>query len=253
MRRARVIPVILLQDRKLVKTRKFGAPRYVGDPLNALRIFNEKEVDELVILDISASLKQGPDFGYISNLVSECFMPIAYGGGIRTFDQAQRLFSIGVEKVVLGAAAFETPKIVTEISKLYGAQSAVVCIDVKKTFFHGDQIFIRNARSRAGSNPLSFAMKMESAGAGEIILQSIDRDGTGEGYDLNLIRQISEKVNIPVIALGGAGKFDDFKLAIQKGKASAVGAGSLFVFHGPHRAVLISYPEASVLQSLFNL
>ena len=168
------------------------------------------------------------------------------------FYPAQKLFSLGVEKVVLGAAAFETPGIVTEISKNYGSQSAVVCVDVKNNFFRGKRVYSRNVHSFTHEHPLDFARKMQALGAGEIILQSVVRDGTGTGYDLPLIRMIAEKVDVPVIALGGAGKFDDFILAVTEGKASAVAAGSLFVFQGPHRAVLISYPEPAFLQNLVN-
>lgn len=250
MRRVRVIPVLLLQDRKLVKTKKFQSPRYIGDPLNALRIFNEKEVDEMAVLDMTGSRKEGPDYDFAAQLVSECFMPLAYGGGIRTFEDARRLFSIGVEKIVLGTAAFETPEVITEISRTYGAQSVVVCIDVKKSLFFGNRVYIRNAKTRTGSSPLDFALKAERLGAGEIILQCVNRDGTGEGYNIALIRQIAERVNVPVVALGGAGTFDDFRLAVDDGKASAVAAGSMFVFHGHHQAILINYPEAERLAHL---
>jgi cyclase len=252
MRRARVIPVLLLKDRKLVKTEKFGSPRYVGDPLNALRIFNEKEVDEIVVLDINTSSKKGPDFDFISQLVGECFMPLAYGGGIQKFEQAKRLFSIGVEKVVLGSAAFESPELITAISRTYGAQSVVACIDVKEGFIFGRQAYVRNARKRTGLSPLELARKMESFGAGEIILQSVDREGTGMGYDLPMIRQIAEQLNVPLVALGGARSIDDFIFAIAEGKASAVAAGSMFVFQGPHKAILISYPETKQLESLLS-
>ncbi len=251
MRRVRVIPVLLLQNRKLVKTQKFSSPRYIGDPMNALRIFNEKEVDEVVVLDIGAG-DRGPDFEFISTLVSECFMPLAYGGGIRSYEQAQKLFSSGVEKVVLGAAAFDTPEIITEISKNYGAQSSVVCMDVKKSFFSGKRVYSRHTKSHPGELPIDFARRMQSLGAGEIILQSVDLDGTLEGYDVPLLRQISEAVQVPVVALGGAGKFDDFNKAVRDGKASAVAAGSMFVFQGPHRAILISYPETAQLERLLH-
>jgi len=215
----------------------------VGDPINAVRIFNEKEVDEIVIIDIDASRdNRPPNYSQISEIVSEAFMPVAYGGGISGIDQLKKLFSIGIEKVILNKAIFKNPQLISEAAGLFGSQSIVASLDVKKLRFKGYRVFADNGTNDTGLKPVNFSKEMESLGAGEILLNSIDRDGTYKGYDTELISLVSKAVSIPVIALGGAGSLEDFKLAQQHG-ASAVAAGSMFVFKRPHQAVLINYPD----------
>jgi cyclase len=246
LRRARVIPVLLIRNRKLVKTTNFKNEVYVGDPINALRIFNEKEVDELVIVDIGAYVRREPDFEYVNQLVSECFMPLAYGGGIQNIAHAKKLFAIGVEKVVLGAVAFTNSELIREIATEYGSQSILVSIDYRNNWLGRQQVYIVNGSKKTGFTPLEFAKIVEQNGAGEILLQGINSEGTGRGYDTETIQRLSGEISIPLIALGGAGKINDFTLGIKSG-ASAVAAGSLFLFKGPHKAVLISYPGPAEL------
>jgi imidazole glycerol-phosphate synthase subunit HisF len=246
LRRARVIPVLLIRNRKLVKTTNFKNEVYVGDPINALRIFNEKEVDELVVVDIGAYVRKEPDFEYVNQLVSECFMPLAYGGGIQNIGHAKKLFAIGVEKVVLGAVAFTNPELIREIATEYGSQSILVSIDYRNNWLGRQQVYIVNGSKKTGLTPLEFAKIAEQSGAGEILLQGINSEGTGRGYDTETIQRLSKEISIPLIALGGAGKINDFTLGIKNG-ASAVAAGSLFLFKGPHKAVLISYPGSAEL------
>ncbi len=252
MLKHRVIPALLLRDGGLVKTQKFGKHKYIGDPINAVRIFNEKEVDELVLLDIDASrLRREPDFELIESVASECFMPLAYGGGISSIEQARRIFSSGVEKVILQSAVLQDHGLVSEIARRFGSQSVVVSIDVKRDWRGNYKLWSASSRRAVRQDWLQTLKNLVSAGAGEILLNSVDRDGTQQGYDLRLIQTAAESVDVPVIALGGAATVQDFVKATQVG-ASAVAAGSLFVLHGPHRAVLISYPNYSALESLFR-
>ena len=249
MKRIRVIPVLLMHRNGLVKSLRFKDYKYVGDPINAVRIFNEKEVDELAIIDIDASRENRvPDISRIEEIVSEAFMPIAYGGGITTTDQAKRILSSGVEKVILNRSAVKTPVLITELAKQFGSQSVVVSIDYKKNFFAKQSVYIDNGKTNTGMDPLDFAKNMEQRGAGEILLNSIERDGSFSGYDLDMIEKVSHAINIPTIAVGGAASLSDFRKAVQHG-ASAVSAGSMFVFQRPHRAVLISYPSQQELES----
>lgn len=253
MLRTRVIPCLLLQDRRLVKTVKFNHPQYVGDPVNVVRIFNDKEVDELVVLDISRTPKNAQiDFEFIREFASECFMPLAYGGGIYDLEDIGRLFSLGVEKVVLNTAALERPELVTTASKIFGSQSIMVAIDVKKDWLGRYRVYGRCGKRATALEPAQYAQQVQAVGAGEILINSIDRDGTMVGYDLALVRAVATAVNVPVIACGGAGRIEDFAAAVHDGKASAVAAGSLFVFHGKHRAVLVSYPEYGHLEELLG-
>lgn len=240
--RPRIIPSLLLRGGGLVKTREFKAPIYVGDPINTVRIFNEKEVDELLLLDISATEEgRGPSFDLIADIASEAFMPLAYGGGVKTVDDAKRVFASGFEKVVINSAAIESEALVGEIASLAGSQSVVVSIDVRKKLLGRYQVYGRGGRKGTGLDPVRHATNMQRIGAGEILLNSINCDGTMRGYDLELIRQVAGAIDIPLIAAGGAGSLADFSAALHCG-AAAVSAGSLFVFHGKHRAVLISYP-----------
>lgn len=252
MLKPRVIPALLLRNAGLVKTIKFKDPRYVGDPINAVRIFNDKEVDELVFLDITASLEnRGPNFELLTRIASEAFMPFGYGGGITSLDQIKRLFTLGVEKVVLNSVAIENPQFVTDAMKIAGSSSIVVSIDVRKNVLGNHKVWCKCGTKKTGSDPVELAKEMEARGAGEILIQSIDQDGTLAGYDLGIVEKIANSVDIPVIGLGGAAALSDFKAIIEVG-ASAAAAGSMFVFHGKHRAVLIKYPEYDVLDRLFT-
>jgi cyclase len=244
MLRTRVIPCLLLKDNGLVKTIKFKNPTYVGDPINAIKIFNEKEVDELVFLDITASKeKRGPNFKMISEITTECFMPLGYGGGVTTIEEIEKLFQLGIEKVILNSSAFFNENLLKQAIETYGSQSIVVSIDVKKHWLtQKPTIYTLSGSKNTHFTPLHFAQKMEKIGVGEIIINSIDKDGTMDGYDLQLIHEISSCVKIPVVALGGAGSISDLGKAKSNG-ASAVSAGSLFIYQKKHRAVLITYPN----------
>jgi imidazole glycerol-phosphate synthase subunit HisF len=237
----RVIPILLIHKGGLVKSVKFKNYKYVGDPINAVRIFNDKECDELAIIDIDATREgRGPNMRAIADIVSEAFMPISYGGGITELQQAKELFYNGIEKVVINKAAHTNPALISSIANQYGNQSVVVSIDVKKNLFGKKKIAIDNANKTLDKDIVAFAKQMETAGAGEILLNSVDNDGTYNGYDLDLLKQIAGAVSIPVIICGGASAAADFSTAIENG-ASAVAAGSMFVFQRPHQAVLISY------------
>jgi imidazole glycerol-phosphate synthase subunit HisF len=248
----RVIPCLLLRGNGLVKTVRFKDPTYLGDPRNTIKIFNEKEVDELVVLDITATTeRREPNFKLISELTSECFMPLGYGGGITNLHQMERLFKLGIEKVIINTYAAAKPIFISEASRVFGSQSVVVSIDVKRSLFGRYGIMVEAGKRKSVFEPVTFAMEMVGLGAGEILLNSIDRDGTMQGYDVELIRRVSSAVSIPVIACGGASRIEDFYSAIQEG-ASAVAAGSMFVFHGKHRAVLITFPKRKDLERIFS-
>lgn len=237
----RVLPILLLDNGGLVKTRQFKDPVYLGDPINAVRIFNEKEVDELVLLDISATRDQRePEYNTIRDIVSESFMPIGYGGGIKNLDHIHKLYQTGVEKVVINSASFDFELISSAASK-YGSQAVTISIDVKKSFFGGYHVYTHNGTQKHALSPEKIARQVVDAGAGEIIIQSIDREGSMSGYDLALTKLVSDAVDVPVVASGGAGSMEHFRQALAEGGASAVAAGSMFVFKGKHRAVLISY------------
>ncbi|MCR9155257.1 MAG: AglZ/HisF2 family acetamidino modification protein [Bacteroidetes bacterium] len=249
----RVIPVLLLSEGGLVKTEKFKKPTYVGDPINAIRIFNDKEVDELVFLDIDASKEnRGPDFKLLKQIASECFMPLGYGGGITSLDEVKRIFSIGIEKVILNSIVFDKPQLVDETAAEAGNQSVVVSIDYKKALFGKTKVYSHAKRKTPNQSVVQFAKEMEERGAGEIILNCVDQDGLMNGYDLDMLAAISEELTVPVVACGGAGNINHLSEAVKKGKASAVAAGSMFVFHGPHKAVLINYPSQEKLSTIFN-
>jgi imidazole glycerol-phosphate synthase subunit HisF len=240
----RIIPCLLVHKRGLVKTVKFKDPKYVGDPINAVKIFNEKEVDELIVVDIDATTQNyEPDYKMIENLAVECRMPLCYGGGIKTVEQAQRIFNLGVEKIAISSVAVANPAIVTDIAERVGNQSVVVVMDVHKRSLTGKyEIMTYNGTKGTGLNPMEFAMEMEKRGAGEIVLNSIDLDGSMKGYDLNLIQKIRDAIHIPMTVLGGAGSFEDIGRVIKQHGIIGAAAGSLFVFKGKYRAVLISYP-----------
>ncbi len=253
MWRARVIPCLLLKNRRLVKTVQFGSPTYLGDPINAVRIFNDKEVDELILVDITATIeKRKPLTKQISEIASECFMPLCYGGGIRSIEDVTEILALGVEKVSINSYAVENPAFIEMAASRFGSQSIVVSIDVRKKRFGRYEVFTESGRKGTGRDPIALAKEMESSGAGEILLNSIDQDGTMQGYDLPLIKSVSEAVRIPVIGCGGAGSVADLAAAIEIGKASAASAGSLFVFQGKHRAVLINFPTPFSLTEAFH-
>lgn len=247
--KTRVIPVLLLKDKGLVKTVKFAQPRYIGDPINSVRIFNEKEVDELAFLDIAATPKgRGPDFEMLDDIAGEAFMPMACGGGITRVEEIRRIMSMGFEKVILDTVTYDNPDVVREAAAIYGAQSVVACIDMKKKLLGGWDLYTHSGSRRRNVGLAEHLSNLLACGVGEILVNSIDRDGAMGGYDIAAIKAVASKVSVPVIACGGAGSLDDLALAVREGGASAVAAGSMFVYKGKHRAVLINYPERAELQ-----
>jgi len=249
----RIIPCLLVKNKGLVKTTRFKNPVYVGDPINAVRIFNDKQADELLIVDIDATVEgKEPDYQMIEHWASECRMPLGYGGGIKTTDQAMRIFSLGVEKVAVSAAVINNPEIISAIAKQAGSQSIAVVIDVKKKLFGGYEVCTHNGKTYTGKNPVELATQAEDAGAGEIIINSIDHDGMMKGYDVNLVDIIRQKISLPITVLGGAGSLEDMGLLIKKFGIIGAAAGSLFVFKGVHKAVLINYPGEFEKEQLFR-
>lgn len=247
--RPRVIPCLLLQDKGLVKTVKFKDPTYLGDPINTVKIFNDKEVDELIFLDIGATVEnREPPFKLIQEIATECFMPLGYGGGIRSLEHMRRIFSLGVEKIAINSYAVENPGFIQDAAELFGSQSVVVSIDAKKNWFGKYEVYTHGGKKNTHLDPADFSQKVVDLGAGEILINSIDRDGTQHGYELELVKRVSEAVSVPVIACGGAGSLQHLSEALQYG-ASAVAAGSLFVFQGRHRAVLINFPTQQELET----
>ena len=253
MFRPRVIPCLLLKQKGLVKTVKFKKEIYIGDPINAVRIFNDKEADELIFLDIEASKKDRlPPMDLIQQIGDECFMPFSVGGGMKTLEQIREIFKRGAEKIVINTSAVKKPSLIREAAEMFGSQSIAVSIDAKRKIFGKYEVLICGGSKATGLDPVTHAKNMEKMGAGEIFINSINNDGTYIGYDLKLIQIVSDAVNIPVIACGGAGKLEDFVAGVKKGHASAIAAGSLFVFYGSNRAVLINYPNLKTLQELFS-
>jgi cyclase len=244
MLRPRIIPCLLIHNGGLVKTIQFDEPKYVGDPLNAVRIFNEKQVDELMVVDIDASrVGRSPNETLIAQLAAECRMPFCYGGGVKTADQAERLIGLGVEKVAISSAAVDDPQLIARIARQVGSQSVVSVIDVKTTgLFRQPEVVTLNATRRTGLEPVTFARKLQDLGVGEIVLNSVDRDGKMHGYDFDLIDRVWEAVNVPLTVLGGAGSFDHIRELVRRHPVIGAAAGSLFVFKGKYRAVLINYP-----------
>ena len=251
----RIIPCLLVRDHGLVKTVNFRDSRYVGDPINAVRIFNEKEVDELMVLDIDATrLNREPDYEMISHLAAECRMPLCYGGGVKRSDQVQKIIQLGVEKVSISSAAVENPLLLTEAARVVGAQSLVVVLDVKKSRSgRGHEVWIRNGSVNTERNPAEMAKEMEGLGAGEIVINSIDDDGLMKGYDLTLVQQVLGSITIPLTVLGGAGTLEDMKGLIRQYGAIGLAAGSMFIFKGAYRAVLINYPGAAEKEALLRV
>lgn len=250
MIKTRVIPCLLLKNNGLVKTRKFNNPKYLGDPINIVKIFNDKEVDEIIFLDITATKEnRGPNYSIVSDIASECFMPLSYGGGIKNIEEIRTLLKIGVEKVALNTSAVTNPALIKEAADLFGSSTIIASIDVKQNLFGKYEVFINGGTRNTKIDPVAHAKQLEQLGVGEILINSIDRDGVMKGYDLEIIKRISNAVEIPVVACGGAGTLQHLKEAVELGNASAVAAGSIFVYKGPHNAVLISYPSQSELKS----
>lgn len=253
MLRPRIIPSLLVHDNGLVKTVNFKNAKYVGDPINAVRIFNEKEVDELAIFDIDATvLGKEPDYALIEKLANQSRMPLCYGGGVKTVAQAQRIFGLGIEKIALSSAIIQKPALITEIADRVGSQSVIVVLDVKKKLLGGYEVYTHNGKKSTGINPFKFVEEAERLGAGEIIINAIDQDGVMKGYDMNLIDKVRENITLPMTVLGGAGSLDDIGKVINKHGVIGVAAGSLFVFKGVYKAVLINYPKRSEKDQLIH-
>lgn len=249
MLKTRVIPCLQLINESLVKTTRFSSPAYIGDYINTVRIFNELEVDELCFLDIRASVeKREPDFKILRHIADECFMPLSYGGGVREFDHARHILSIGFEKVIINTQAYLNPSLITKLSEHFGAQAIVASIDVKKNIWGRYLVCINDGRKITGKHPVEWAKKMEECGAGEILLTSMDRDGTWSGFDLELLKAVTKEVSIPVIASGGAGSIPDIRAAIKIGHASAVALGSMVVYQKKGMGVLVNFPDKFALE-----
>ena len=253
MLRPRIIPCLLVHENGLVKTVNFKNPKYVGDPINAVRIFNEKEVDELAIFDIDATvLGKEPNYNLIERLASQSMMPLCYGGGVKTVEQAQRIFSLGIEKIALSSAVLHDPNLITQIANHVGSQSVIVVLDVKKKLLGGYEVYTHNGKKPTGINPMKFVEEAQRLGAGEIVINSIDKDGVMKGYDLDLIEKVREKITLPMTVLGGAGSLNDIEKIIKRYGVIGIAAGSLFVFKGPYKAVLINYPYREEKNKLFQ-
>src|SRR5215813_5485928 len=250
MLRSRIIPCLLVSNKGLVKTVRFSSPKYVGDPINAVKIFNEKEVDELIVLDIDATVRgHEPDYSMIRNLAAECRMPLCYGGGVKTLAQARDIIGMGVEKIALSSSAIESPNLISDIAQVLGTQSVVVVMDVRRER-NGYQIYTHNGTRPARMNPIDFAVEVQALGAGEVVINSIDNDGVMKGYDLELARSVRQAMTLPLTILGGAGSLKDIGSLISTFGIVGAAAGSLFVFKGIYRAVLINYPNRAEKEAL---
>lgn len=253
MFRPRIIPVLLLKNQGLVKSKRFTDYKYIGDPINAVKLFNDFKTDELVFLDILATKeKRTISLDFVKNVGEEANMPFAVGGGISSIESIREIIGAGAEKVVINSYAAKNPGFISHASETFGSSTIVVCMDVKKKFLGDAQTWIVNGSQATGYSPVNFAKLMEQKGAGEIIVQSIEQDGMMNGYDVELIKSISESVSIPVIALGGAGNLSHLKQAYSEGHANGLAAGSMFVYHGPRKGVLINYPEKSEINTLYS-
>jgi cyclase len=243
----RVIPILLLKGEGLYKTQKFKEAKYVGDPLNAIKIFNDKEVDEICVLDIEATQNGRINFELIERMASECFMPLSYGGGVKNLSDASRLFSLGVEKIIINSYNFNSLNLITELSTKYGNQAVIASVDIKSNLFNNYTVYKNNGKDNTGLKPLEHIANCIKAGAGEILLNNIERDGMMNGLDLKIINEVEKLIEVPLIVCGGIGNVNHIKEVFEKTRVNAVAAGSMFVFHGKHRAVLISYPNMSEL------
>jgi cyclase len=254
MLRPRIIPCLLIKNGGLVKTVNFTNPKYVGDPINAVKIFNEKEVDELIVLDVDATvLGKEPNYTLIKNIATECRMPLCYGGGVKTIEQVEKIINLGVEKVAISSAAIQTPELISTAASRVGNQSIVVVMDVKKTGLRRRyELFTKNGLDKTSINPIEFAKKVESLGAGEVVINSIEQDGAMKGYDLDIVKEIRASISLPMTVLGGAASLDDMAGLINEYGVIGASAGSLFVFKGKYRAVLINYPSQAEKNLLFG-
>ncbi len=253
MLRPRIIPSLLIHDNGLVKTVNFKNPKYVGDPINAVKIFNEKEVDELAVFDIDATVNNvEPNYNLIEKLAIQSRMPLCYGGGVKTVEQAQRIFSLGVEKIAFSSAVLEKPELITEVAERVGNQSVIVVLDIKKKMLGGYEIYTHNGKKSAGVDPFKFIEQAQKLGAGEIIINSIDKDGVMKGFDFSLLDKMRKQINVPMTVLGGAGSLADLKEVIDRYGVIGVAAGSFFVFKGVYKAVLINYPSKEDKENLFK-
>ena len=251
--RARVIPCLLLDGTTLLKTVKFGAPTYIGDPVNTVRIFNELEVDELCLLDVAATReRRPPNFDVLAEVASEAFMPLCYGGGVRDVETAGKLLRIGFEKVVLNSAAVERPRLVTEVAEAFGRQAVIVSIDARKKLLRGYEVVTASATRKTGLDPVEWAARAADLGAGELLITAVDREGTWSGYDTQLIAQVTRKVSVPVIANGGAGRVEHLAEAVFEGGAAAVALGSMVVFQGKDLGVLVNFPDRAELRRVLK-
>lgn len=248
----RIIPCLLMGNSGLVKTRKFDKPKYLGDAVNAVRIFNDKQADEIILLDIIAGRERKPvRFSIVEEIVGQAFMPVCYGGGVTNCAEVRKLLRLGVEKIALCTAALENPQLISEAAAAFGSQAVVGVVEVsKKRFFGGREASTHGGTKRSGVSPVDAARRMVDAGAGEIMINHAERDGEMEGYDIDLVKSICDAVNVPVIACGGCGSLDHIRTLFASTAVSAAAAGSLFVFHGPHRAVLINYPQPPVVSEM---
>jgi cyclase len=247
----RVIPIMLVSDRRLVKTKRFKAPKYVGDPINIVRIYNEKEVDELFVADIGASREgRGPDFEFVRRISSEAFMPICYAGGVSTVEQAHTLMRVGVEKIAINTAALRDPNLIRCLADRFGSQCVVASIDVKRTLSGRYVVFSHAGVRLRHRDPVALAQALVQAGAGEVLLNNVDRDGTMAGFDRQLLHKFKEQLSAPLVAAGGAASTDDIIDTLDQCRLSGVAVGARFVFYGPHRAVLVTYPEPAELARL---
>ncbi|MFC2097392.1 AglZ/HisF2 family acetamidino modification protein [Bacteroidota bacterium] len=251
MLKTRIIPTLLLQNESLVKTIRFSKPSYIGDPINTVRIFNELEVDELVFLDITASNeKRLPNMKILHEIANECFMPLAYGGGISTLQQAQDIFNIGFEKIVLNSASHTIPNLIVQITEIYGRQAVIVSVDVKKNFWGKYEVWSHSGTKNSKKNLVEWVQELEIKGAGEILLTSIDKEGTWSGFDVDLVRNVTDATTVPVIAHGGAGTINHIGEVVKQGNASAVALGSMVVYQQKDMGVLVNFPEKAKIENI---
>jgi len=248
MLKTRIIPALLLRDDALVKTTRFDKPTYIGDPINTVRIFNELEVDELVFLDISATTDgRKPNMKVLEEIANECFMPLAYGGGLNDFQTISDIFRIGFEKVVINSACHHNPELIGQVARHFGNQAVMASVDVKRNFFGGYEVWTHSGKKNSKMKPVEWCCHLEKLGVGEILLTSIDREGTWSGFDIELTKKVSDAVNIPVIAHGGAGNIEHIIQVVHEGKASAVALGSMVVYQQKGMGVLVNFPDKSLL------
>ncbi|WP_417328166.1 AglZ/HisF2 family acetamidino modification protein [Halarcobacter sp.] len=253
MLQKRVIPCLLLHKGGLYKTERFKKPTYIGDPINAIKIFNEKEVDELMFIDIDASSQnKEPNYKIIEDISSECFMPLCYGGGVKTIDQMKKIYTLGVEKISISSQSILNPYFIKEASSLFGSQSVIVTIDIKKDFWGNKKVFINNGKKNTKLNPIDFIKQIEFLGAGEVVINSIDNDGVMNGYDLELLKEIKSNTKIPIIALGGAGNLNHIREVFEVSNIDAAACGSMFLYQGPLKGILISYPPYQKIKDLLG-